>query len=67
MEKSVTILAKLIGKKNFKLHWINKTNHFDMTKFDKLPNSLISNFKKNNELDYLIYNYALKKLKARIK
>ena len=60
--KSIKILTDLMGKKRYKIPWINTTNTNRETEFNNLSKSLIENFKKDNELDYLIYNYAKKRL-----
>lgn len=62
MEKSVKILAQLIEKKYSPLPWINKTKSVKSAELENLDKTDIELFKKNNELDYLIYNYANEKL-----
>ena len=66
MDESLDRLTNLINKKNYQLPWINKTKQDHRTDLNKISISAINNFKKSNELDYLIYNYALKKLNANI-
>ncbi|NHZ85876.1 MAG: sulfotransferase family 2 domain-containing protein [Planctomycetia bacterium] len=66
MDKSITILSNLIRKKHYKIPWINKTKLDSNTNSEKLSKPKIDKFKEINKVDYLIYNYALKKLNAMI-
>ncbi len=66
MDKSIKILSNLIRKNHYKLPWINKTKLDSKTNSDKLSKSKIDKFKEINNVDYLIYNYTLKKLNATI-
>jgi len=62
MDKSVKILSEITGMKYEPLPWINKTIKDNKTSSEKISNALIKKFKDVNELDYLIYNYAIGKL-----
>lgn len=64
MEKSIQILSELTGKKYHKLPWINRTKLDSKINSEKLSKSIIDKFKEINNVDYLIYNYALDKLNA---
>lgn len=57
-EKSIQKLSKAIGRKvSFKIPHVNQTD--SKTEFGKLNQLEIDQFKKVNELDYKIYQYAL--------
>lgn len=62
MEKSIKILSRLTKKKYYQLPWINRTDTNSNINSGKLSKSTIDKFKNINNVDYLIYNYALEKL-----
>ena len=66
MDKSITILSRLIEKKYYKIPWINRTDLSSGTNYDTLSRSTIDLFKEINKVDYLIYDYAYEKLKKQI-
>ena len=66
MDKSIQILSKLIGRKYYKLPWINRTKLDSKTNSEQLSKSTIDTFKEINNVDYLIYNYAFDRLNSKI-
>jgi len=60
MQESFDILADITGKQRQTLPFANKSKK-DNQISELLPD-FIKKFKKNNEIDYLIYNYCLEKL-----
>ena len=62
LQESIDKLAEILKKPKIRLNKINTSPRDDQYK--KLSEKTISIFKNNNELDYLIYNYALKKFKS---
>ena len=66
MDKSIKILSKLIGKKYYKIPWINRTKSDFKTSSEILSKSAIDMFKEINTVDYLIYDYVSERLKRQI-
>ncbi len=66
MEKSIMILSELTEKKYHKLPWINRTKMDSKANSELLSKAIIDNFKKINNVDYLIYNYAYQRLNKQI-
>lgn len=60
MQESFDKLADMSGKPRLKLPYANKSKKDDQ--IENLSPEFIRNFKKNNRLDYLIYNYCMEKL-----
>lgn len=61
MQESFDKLADLTGNKRVQLPFINKSSKDEQVL--KLPDKFIETFKKNNALDYKIYDYCLEKFK----
>lgn len=59
MQESFNLLADLINKKRITLPYSNKSSKDDQ--LSKLTPEFKAEFKKNNKLDYMIYEYCLEK------
>jgi hypothetical protein len=59
-ETSLMILSHKLGKPYKALPWLNKSKD---TTNEEVSQELISQFKADNELDYLIYDYCVEKFK----
>jgi len=59
MQGSFDKLAKMLNRKKLKLPFVNRS--VKDSQINELPSDFISNFKENNKLDYMIYDYCLKK------
>jgi hypothetical protein len=60
-QASLNLLARLIGKKAHKMPWVNRTESDGVSDIGKFSKELVERFRKENALDYLIYEYCLKK------
>ncbi len=66
-QTSIDILAAIKGKRYKSLPWMNRTQKGFKNKFcEELPQELVDQFKRNNDLDYLIYNYCVEKFKRKL-
>lgn len=64
-QESIDLLATLLGKPPKTLPWNNRTqNGLESSSLPaELSEDLVEQFRSNNTLDYLIYNYCVVKLR----
>ena len=60
-QASLNFLARLIGKKAHKMPCVNRTERDGVSDIERLPKELVKRFREENAIDYLIYEYCLKK------
>jgi len=67
-QKSVDLLATVIGKRSIPLPFMNRTHNFVMYEpvDEKLSRELVDRFRTDNALDYLIYDYCVEKFKCKL-
>jgi hypothetical protein len=63
-QKSMDMLARLIGKAPIQLPWANRTKSKDSKQQEVLSDATIAKFKEDNALDFKVYAYCKQRFEA---